>query len=300
MSLQARIVKKLLPGQMAGWSDGSIEEQRARQEKGATRMRVPKDVVCQSVMADGVPAQWIDVPGADQGVILYLHGGAYTLGSINVHRELVARLVRATRMRGFGIDYRLAPEHLYPAALNDAVTAYRWLLSQGGDPARIVIAGDSAGGGLALAALVALRDGGDPLPAAAVFISPWADLAGTGGSMRSKARADSILDPADLLARAKSYAGAEPLDSPLVSPLYADFSDLPPLLFQVGTDEILLDDAVRCAERARQAGVDVSLQVWDGLWHVFQMFSFLPETKEAVAKIAAFVSQKLKPGPNGI
>lgn len=118
--------------------------------------------------------------------------------------------------------------------------------------------------------------------------------------MRSKARADSILDPADLLARAKSYAGAEPLDSPLVSPLYADFSDLPPLLFQVGTDEILLDDAVRCAERARQAGVDVSLQVWDGLWHVFQMFSFLPETKEAVAKIAAFVSQKLKPGPNGI
>ena len=195
MSLQARIVKRLLPLRFSDWSKGSLEEQRARQEKNAGRSRLPADVRCQPVCIDGLPAEWIEAPGADLGVMLYLHGGAYALGSINTHREFVARLARATNMRGLAIDYRLAPEHPFPAALEDATTAYGWLLTQGYTPSQIIVAGDSAGGGLALATLVALRDAGQPLPAGAVCISPCTDLALTGASIQDKAPVDPILDP---------------------------------------------------------------------------------------------------------
>jgi len=294
VSLQAKIVKKLLPLQISGWSEGPIEEQRARQEKTVKYAKLPADVCCQPVCVNGVSVEWIEAPDADLGVILYLHGGAYTVGSINTHREFVARLARATQMRGLAINYRLAPEHPFPAALQDATAAYLWLLTQGFDPARIIIAGDSAGGGLTLATLVALRDAVEPLPAGAVCISPWTDLAITGASIQNKAKLDPILAP-DILERcAKYYAGEHELTSPLISPLYADLKSLPPLLIQVGTDEILLDDAVRCAENARKAGVDVTLEVWDEMFHVFQMVSFLPETKKAVRHIAGFVSKNLK------
>ena len=164
-----------------------VAEQRARAEKMARYFRLPKDLQCQAVDADGVPAKWIIPAAADEGVILYLHGGAYCLGSVNAHLDLLARLARAANRKLLAIDYRLAPEHPHPAALEDAVTAYRWLLGQGTAPAQIVIAGDSAGGGLTLVTLLALRDADMPLPAAAVCISPWTDLALTGASMHVKA-----------------------------------------------------------------------------------------------------------------
>jgi monoterpene epsilon-lactone hydrolase len=293
VSLQARIVKRLVRLQFSGWSEGSIEEQRASQGKTARYARLPEDVGCQHVSATGVSAEWIEAPNAGLGVLLYLHGGAYALGSIDTHREFVARLARATKTRGLAIDYRLAPEHPFPAALEDATAAYRWLVAQGYAPSRIIIAGDSAGGGLALATLVALRDAGKPLPAGAVCISPWTDLALTGASIRSKAQVDPILDPESSERYARYYAGELELTSPLISPLYADLKGLPPLLIQVGTDEILLDDATRCAENAREAGVDVTLEIWDEMFHVFQMARLLPETKKAVAHIAEFVSRSL-------
>jgi len=294
MTLQARIVKKLIRFQFSGWSKGSIEEQRARHEKSTRLNRLPADVHCQHVSADGIAAEWIAAPDADSGVILYLHGGAYALGSINTCREFVARLGRAARMRGLAINYRLAPEHPFPAALEDATATYGWLLTQGVDPSRIIVAGDSAGGGLTLAALVALRDAGKPLPAGAICISPWTDLTVTGASLQSKAQVDCMLDPDSLEMYAKYYAGEQDRTSPLISPLFADLSDLPPLLIQVGTDEILLDDATRCAARARQAGVGVTLEVWDEMFHVFQLVPFLPETKKAVGRIAEFVLQNLE------
>jgi len=293
VSLRTTIIKKLVSILLAGGKAGSIEAQRARQERTARFARLPTDIQCQPVVADSVPAEWIKAPDASRGAILYLHGGAYVLGSINTHRELVARLVRATKAPALIINYRLAPKDPYPAALEDATTAYLWLLDRGIEPSTILLAGDSAGGGLALATLVALRDAGESLPAGAVCISPWTDLALTGGSIRAKARADPILAPSVLETWARTYAGTHDLTDPMLSPLYADFGGLPPLLIQVGRNEILLDDAVRCAEMARQAGVEVTLEVWEGMFHVFHMLPFLPETKEAIRHIAGFVTQRL-------
>jgi monoterpene epsilon-lactone hydrolase len=227
-------------------------------------------------------------------VILYLHGGAYALGSIKSHREFVARLVCAAKVRGLVIDYRLAPEHPFPAALDDAITAYHWLRTQGSSPSQIVIGGDSAGGGLTLATLLALRDAGKPLPAGAFCISPWTDLTLSGASMQSKARADWILDSDSLEMYAGFYAGEHDRGSSLISPLFADLSGLPPLLIQIGTEEILLDDATQCAENARKAGVDVTLEILDGMYHAFQLVSFLPETGNAVGHIAEFILRNLK------
>lgn len=291
MSIQAKIIKKLMPILMSGWSDGPIEAQRARSDRSSRFFKLPTNTSCQPVDADGVPAEWIDAPDADSGVFLYLHGGAYAINSINTHRELVARLAHATHLRGLVIDYRLAPEHPHPAALEDALTAYRWLLTQGFAPSQIIIAGDSAGGGLALATLIALRDAGETLPAGAVCFSPWVDLAHTGASIQSKAKADPILSFAILEMYATYYAAGQDRKMPLISPLYADLSGLPPLLIQVGSDEVLLDDAVRFAENARKAGVDVTLEVWDGLFHVFHTVSFLPETMQAAENIARFVAR---------
>jgi len=293
VSLRTRILRKLVALQMSGWSRGSIEAQRARQERTTKYVRLPADIHCRPVSVAGIAAEWIEAPGADSGVLLHLHGGAFALGSINVSREWVARLARATRTRALIIDYRLAPEHPYPAALDDATAAYLWLLQEGVEPSGIILAGGSAGGGLALSTLVRLRDTGHPFPAGAVFMSPWMDLALTGDSIQEKAQADPILAASDLDTYAGYYAGKVKRTEPLLSPLYADLRGLPPLLIQVGSEEILLDDAVRCAGKARAAGVDVTLEIWDGMFHVFQMFPFLSETRRALESIAAFVSRRL-------
>ena len=294
MSFQSKVLKRLLHFQFSGWSDGPIAEQRARQERTSRFNRSPTDVRCREVSINGVAGEWIEASVADSGIILYLHGGAYALGSINVHREWIARLASSTHTRALAINYRLAPEHPFPAALDDTLSTYRWLLDQGTDPAQIFIAGDSAGGGLALATLLSLHDVGDPLPAGAICISPWTDLALSGASIQSNTKLDPILDPDSLQMYAGYYAGDQDLTLPLLSPLYADLTGLPPLLIQVGSDEILLDDARSLAGRAREAGVNVTLEVWDEMFHVFQLFSFLLKTTQmAVAQIVEFVADSL-------
>jgi len=270
-----------------------IEQRRAAMDAITVMFPVPDDVTREPVDAGGVPAEWIAAPSTDaERVIYYLHGGSYALGSINSHREMISRLSRASGARALAIDYRLAPEHPFPAAIEDATMAYRWLLSTGVDPAQVVIAGDSAGGGLTMATLLTLRDAGDPLPAAAVCLSPGVDAEATGDSMTTKAEADPMFTREDILETAQAYLnGADPRN-PLTAPLYADLSGLPPLLIQVGTAEVLLDDSTRLAERARSAGVDVTLEVWDDMIHVFQFFaSMLPEGQQAIDRIGEFVRE---------
>ena len=276
-------------------TDPSIAEMRAGIEAMAAAAQIPADVSRQTVSAGGVPAEWVVAPGADaQRVILYLHGGGYTIGSINTHRELAARLSRAAAARVLVIDYRLAPEHPHPAAVDDATAAYRWLLANGADPSRIVVAGDSAGGGLTVATLVALRDARTPLPAAGVCLSPWVDLEGSGESMTTKAAVDPMVQRDGLLKMAAAYLAGQDARTPLAAPLYANLTGLPPLLIQVGTAETLLDDSTRLAERARKAGVNVTLDPWEDMIHVFQAFAtFLPEARQAIDRIGEFVKQRV-------
>ena len=271
-----------------------IEQRRAAMEAVTVMFPIPDDVTREPVDAGGVPAEWIAAPGTDADrVIYYLHGGGYAIGSINTHREMISRLSRASGARALAIDYRLAPEHPFPAAIEDATTAYRWLLSTGVDPARIVIAGDSAGGGLTVATLVSLRDAGDPLPAAAVCLSPWVDMEGTGDSMTTQAEADPMINREDVLEGARAYLNGAGPRTPLASPIHADLSGLPPLLIHVGTAEVLLDDSTRLAERARSAGVDVTLEPWDDMIHVFQFFaSRLPEAQQAIDRIGQFMRER--------
>ena len=270
-----------------------IEQRRAAMEAVTAMFPVPDDVTREPVDAGGIPAEWIAAPSTDaERVIYYLHGGGYALGSINSHREMISRLSRASGARALAIDYRLSPENPFPAAIEDATTAYRWLLSTGVDPARIVIAGDSAGGGLTVATLVSLRDAGDPLPAAAVCLSPWVDMEALGESMTTKAEADPSIRREDVLEGAQAYLnGADPR-TPLAAPLYADLTGLPPLLIQVGTAEVLLDDSTRLAERARTAGVDVTMEPWDDMIHVWQLVAaILPEGQQAIDRIGEFVRE---------
>jgi epsilon-lactone hydrolase len=267
----------------------SLEQRRAGMERISER--VPADVICEKVSAGGVNAEWIAAPGAmTDRAILYLHGGGYVLGSINTHRAMISRIARASNARALAIDYRLAPEHLFPAAVEDATAAYKWLLAQGYKPGKIVISGDSAGGGLTLAALIAIRDAGLPMPAAAVPISPWTDLEGTGESVRTRAARDVMVTQDNLAHSAKQYYGAHDPKDPLVSPVHANFRGLPPLLIHVGDAEILLDDATRVAARAKADGVKVELEVWDDMPHVWHVFAkILPEGQQAIDKIGKFV-----------
>jgi acetyl esterase/lipase len=273
--------------------DAPIEQMRVFFEKEAQIIPVEEDVVCETVEIGGVPAEWISVPGAPENRILfYLHGGGYCLGSLNTHREMISRIARASQARALSVEYRLAPENPHPAALEDSLAAYRGLLSDGTDPARIVIGGDSAGGGLTLATLVSLRDAGDPLPAAVVCLSPWTDLEGTGESATTKADLDPMVKMDDDKTMARRYAGGADLREPLLSPLYADLHALPPMLIQVGTREVLLDDSTRFDKNAREAGVDVSLEVWEDMIHVWQFFAFmLPEGQQAIDRIGEFILQ---------
>ncbi|OKO81744.1 alpha/beta hydrolase [Bradyrhizobium sp. NAS96.2] len=255
-------------------------------------------VTCQPVSAGGVDGEWIAPANAPRDkAILYFHGGGFRIGSIASHRDLIARIADATGCRVLAIDYRLAPEHRFPAALDDALTAYQYLCDQGLHPEDIAFAGDSAGGNLVLAAMLAARDRGLPLPAAGVLMSPWTDLAATGASYESRAEADPIHQRAMILALAKNYLGKDgDVSDPLASPLYADLAGLPPLLVQVGDRETVRDDSVDLAARAKAAGVDVELQVWDGMIHVFQLFPEIAQAREAIASIAAFLRNHLHIG----
>lgn len=275
--------------------DITIEQARAGLEALSEIVKPAADVQCEPVDVDGVPGEWVAASNADpERIVYYLHGGGYSIGSIKSHRELVSRVSRATAARALLVEYRLAPENRFPAAVEDALSGYRWLLSNGADPARMVIAGDSAGGGLTVATLVALRDAGETLPAAGVCISPWLDMEAKGESMKTRVDRDPWIDPEHIKLGAEMYLGegGDPRN-PLANPLHADLTGLPPLLVQVGDSEVLLDDSTRLAERAKAAGVDVTLEVWDEMVHVFQAFAFmLPEGQQAIDRIGEFVRER--------
>lgn len=268
-----------------------LAETRRSMERLGMRARLPKTCRTEPFMMGPLPAEWIVPEEVAHGrVFLYLHGGAYCLGSIDSHRFLGGYLAELAKMKVVLIDYRLAPEHPLPAAVEDAVAAYRVLLQQGIAPEKITLGGDSAGGGLTIAALTALREAGDPLPGRAVCLSPWVDLSGSGRTMETKRHADLMLSP-ELLARyAAYYLNGRDASDPLASPLFADLAGLPPLLILVGTEEILLDDASRLAEKAQAAGVDVTLEVWPQMIHVWPALALvIPEGRQALVRIREFI-----------
>jgi len=276
--------------------DPTPELLRERFDKLADFLPSPDDLQSEKVTANGVSGEFISAPGADAArCIYYLHGGGYVIGSVNTHKVLAYDLSKASGARVLSMDYRLAPEHPFPAGLEDAVAGYQWLLESGVKPEHVAIAGDSAGGGLTVATLLALRDRGIALPAAAVCFSPWVELLGEGESMTSRAEVDPMVQKEALLWYTDLYmAGGDPKD-PLASPLYADLSGLPPTLIQVGDAETLLDDSTRLEAKMKAAGVSVELEVWDRMIHVWQLFApILSEGREAVAKAGAFIAAKTR------
>jgi monoterpene epsilon-lactone hydrolase len=250
--------------------------------------RPPRSFDLEAVTAGGVKAELVSWHGSARE-ILYLHGGGYVLGSPLLFRDLTWRLAKSARARVLCIDYRLAPEHPYPAALEDAIAAYRWLLAAGGSPNRIVLMGDSSGGGLALATLLKLRDEGAPLPGAAVALSPWTDLTLTGASLRTHVEGDPTTKSEELSIFAAWYlAGVDP-STPYASPLFGNLAGLPPVLIQTGSDEMLLDDSVRIAEKLRCAGGQVE-QIWPRMPHGWHLYArIVPEGQRAIARIGEFV-----------
>jgi epsilon-lactone hydrolase len=279
-----------------GQAPPTLAELRATFVPGDRLHPVPDDVLVSEVRAGGVPAHWLTAPGADPGrVLMFLHGGGFEFGSVRSDGELAARLGRASGTRVLFPEYRLAPEHHFPAAIDDVLAAWRWLRTdQGLSASSIAVAGDSAGGGLAVALLVAARDAGEALPAAAVLMSPTVDLTSSGASMTERADQDPISTPALLRRLAADYlAGADPR-TPLASPLFASLSGLPPLLIQVGTADVLLSDSERLARAAAEAGVDVTLEVGPDLPHVYQLLLSTPEAAEATERIGKFLRAQVR------
>lgn len=296
LSLRARLLGPLSERLLKPIMASPAERMRPRLELVAGLIaRVPSGVRVRSTTIGGVPADEIaPKAGATGPVLLYLHGGAYLGGSPRTHRGLLAHLAKQAGCRIVAIDYRLAPEHPYPAALEDALAAYSALLAEGIAASDLVIGGDSAGGNLTLVTAIALRERGLPLPARLMLLSPWTDLTSSGSSHVTRAARERILDPTAIPNAARTFANGLPLNDPRLSPLFADLGGLPPMLIQVGDDEMLLDDSTRLADAATRAGVRVTLQIWPGLWHVWQVLAgWMPEANRAVAQLAAF----LRPAP---
>jgi phosphinothricin tripeptide acetyl hydrolase len=293
-SAQLKIVVDMLRSAPAVRGE-DVLAMRKNMEAVVAALPPPEGASITPLEASGVPAEWTVAGGAREDVaIVYLHGGGYVMGSLNTHRGHCARLSRAARARVLSVDYRLGPEHPHPAAVEDAVAAVRFVRESGFAPERTFVAGDSAGGGLTLATLVALRDAGDPAPAAGLCISPWTDLALSGDTIQTRAAEDPMVRAADLKLMADAYLAGRDPRTPLASPLYADLGGLPPVLLQVGGAEILLDDSVRVAARASQAGVEAELRVWPAMIHVWHAFAdILPEGREAVDEMAAFLEKRL-------
>ncbi len=275
----------------------TIEEARALSDGWAIATAEPEDVAYEPVDAGGVAAEWTVPAGADaERVLLYLHGGGYSVGSIASHRKLVGHLTSAAGVKGLSVEYRLAPENPFPAGLDDAVTAFSFLLDEGFDAGHIGVGGDSAGGGLALAVALALRERGLPAPAGLVLLSPWTDFASTGESLVSNIGKDLLLRQIEEDAPTVGwYAGDNDVKNPLISPLYADFTDFPPFVVHVGGDELLLDDSTRLFERASAAGCEATIEVWPEMQHVFQIAAGnVPESDSSVAKLGSWLSSRLK------
>lgn len=273
----------------------ALDGQRVQYDKAERFFKLPPDVVVEPVQVGRLRAEWLWPAGARaDATVLYLHGGGYAIGSAKSHRHLAVAIAKAAGTRALLVEYRRAPEQPFPAAVEDAVASYRWLLATGQAAQRVVVAGDSAGGGLTVAMLLALRDAGTALPAAGVCISPWVDLTCSGLSYQTKAASDPMVTREGVARMAAWYlAGADP-KTPLASPLYADLRGLPPLLVHVGSEEVLLDDARQLAAQARAAGVEANLEIWPEMVHVWHWFlGMLDEAQSAVDRIGEFVVAKL-------
>jgi epsilon-lactone hydrolase len=296
MSWQNAVLTLLLRWRIKRNAKGEpdVAEARALALRTAVKPRIPSGWRIRPVSSRR-PGEWVervDAASEPRRTILYLHGGGYYFCSPETHRSITLALATGAEARVFAPDYRLAPEHRFPAAIEDAVAAYRDLLTNGTPAARAVIAGDSAGGGLALATLLSLRDAGDPLPAAAVLFSPWTDLAATGASLRTNDKRDAMFWGDTVAKSARIYLGETSPTNPLASPLYAELNGLPPLFIQASDSEVLLDDSTRLAEKATRAGVVVSFRAWHKLPHVWQFFTpFLPEARLALAETADFIKR---------
>ena len=302
MTTRDRLVDEILRRMRASWGselDG-IAGERDSFERLSANFPEPHGVSEQWLELNGVPAieTRLDTDSSGESVILYLHGGAFVIGSANIYREQSSRLARATRSDIATVDYRLAPEHPYPAAVEDAVAAYRGLLERGWNASSIVIAGDSAGGNLSLAAAMKLRDAGDPLPAALVLLSPWVDLTCSSASMRTNADPRHLAQQQGLLYSANTYLDEADAKAPLASPLFGDLSNLPPMLIQVGALETLLDEGVELDRRASAAGAQTTLHIYEGMIHEWHLLAALlddsgqlPEAEQAFEEIGSFVQQ---------
>ncbi len=301
-SIQSRVVSATIKYGMKPFLGPRINLQKLRRATNVlTRFTILPGKTCvEKVSAGGVPAEWVYNRHIDQGrVVIYFHGGGYNWGSCNTHRDLAARLSSSSNARVLLVDYRLAPEHPFPAALEDATSAYHWLMNDQGISANnIVLAGDSAGGGLTLATAVSLRDQGIALPAALVCLSPWADLQMSSDTMISKAHEDPMLTKTALTFWAQNYIANDQGKNPLISPVHADLYDLPPLLIQVGENEVLLGDALLIEKHSKAAGIEVSLDIWPNMWHVWQaMARLVPEGQQAINKLGLFIDKHLGLAP---
>lgn len=297
VSWRTRLLRLFLRWQVKRRLKQPFNLQEARARMKALEGPPPFGTTALPATLGGVPGEWVQEVGAGSGgpVLLYLHGGGYVACSPRTHRPITGRFARHG-LRVFVPDYRLAPEHPFPAGLEDAEAACRALLDSGIAPGRLTLAGDSAGGGLALALLMKLRDTGTPLPAACVLFSPWTDLAATGESLRTNNRRDPMFTGDAVKRGTPSYLGGADPRTPLASPLYGDFHGLPPLLIFVGRTEVLLDDSTRVAAKARAAGVPVELSIWPAVPHVWQLFFFLPEARHSLAQAARFLLEARHPG----
>ncbi|MFN0024409.1 MAG: alpha/beta hydrolase [Parvularculaceae bacterium] len=294
-SLRAQLANRYLRLTMKRKALHLIPAPALRDYFEARRIRIyPKDVTLEAVNQHGIKGEWHrPATGGEGPVILYLHGGGYIFGSAGLHRSMTMPIASMAGADLFSLDYRRAPEHPCPAAIEDAAAAYEWLLRKGIAPERIVIGGDSAGGGLALATLMALRERGQPAPAGAFVYSPWTDLAATGRTVAENSASDCMFQEASIRETGKQYAGPLDLKDPRVSPLYGNFRGLPPLLVFASRDEMLFDDAARTVEKAKEAGVDVRFEPRSELSHVWPLFyPLFPEANEALALTAAFIRER--------
>jgi acetyl esterase/lipase len=290
-----RRVLKAITAWRATILEYTIEISRSSLDNIAEFQVIPDDINFKRVDSGGVPAEWVWSSNVNEDyVIIYLHGGGYTSGTIENSREFAARLSKLVNVRVLLPGYRLAPENPFPAALEDSVSAYEWLLLSGIKSKNICIVGVSSGGGLAITTLIKLRDRGIHLPSSAVLISPWTDLTNSGESIRINAKKDPMLYPEELEFYKNNYLGDHDPHDPLVSPLFADLKNLPPLFIQVGSYEILLDDSIRLAEKAKKAGVKVTLDIWDDMVHTFVTLDpNIPETIQAAVRIKKFIERYL-------
>ncbi len=285
-------IQMLAAGRVEG--EPSVTEQRTGMEQLASSFPLPEGASKKAENIAGVPCEWQWMEGAsDDAVLLYFHGGGYVIGSVNTHRGLVSALSGASGTKALSVGYRLAPEHPFPAAVDDAVAVYEALLDGDGSPARIAVAGDSAGGGLSLALLVALRDRDLPQPACAALLSPWTDLRIVAGSYETRKDADPMVAREGISAMAAHYLGGAEATEPLASPILVDLGGLAPLLIHVGDREALLDDSVNLFQRAEAAGTEATIKVWDDMIHVFQAFHpMVEEGRVSIAEIGAFIRAK--------